>query len=208
MFHPFGNEETQTKARQFGELHVTLGENIGADTAGHGHGPIDLHRHKPLNSNGSDGQIAVDANLAVRCHKVGAVGTGNRLIVMGGKPFGLELAVVVRGSTPDVQIHGAIQNFLPLIGHPGKHTGELIVAVREVCGGKGQIPAVLGNGDAILQHRLSLPIAQCNLVTVVLILQRNLVKAQFKSLRNQFRGILSIIVDLQEAASLGRNLNI
>ena len=150
----------------------------------------------------------MDAHLAVHGHKVGVVGTGDGLVVVCGEPVGLELAVVVGGCAPHVQIHGAVQNFHTLIGHPGKHTGELIVAVGEVGGGEGQIAAVLGDGDAVFQNGLSLPVGQSGLVAVVLILQCDLVKTQCKALGDQIRGVLGVVTDLQEAAAPGGDLNI
>ena len=127
---------------------------------------------------------------------------------MGSKPVSLELTVIIGGGTPDIQIHGMIQEFHPLIGHLRKHTGKLIVAVGEVCGGESQVSAVLGDGDAVLQNGLSLPVGQSDLISVILILQSNLVKAKIKALGDQLRGVFCMVVDLQEAAALSRNLNI
>ena len=204
----FRHEQAQTESGQLRELHVALGQDVCTDAACDSHGPVDLHGHEPLYGDGADGQVTVDAHLAVHGHEVSVVGTGDGLVIVGGEPVGLELAVVVGGCAPHVQIHGAIQNFHALIGHPGEHTGELVIAVSEVGGGKGQIAAVLGDGDAVFQHRLSLPVGQGSLVAVVLILQSDLVKAQLKALGDQLRGVLGVISDLQEAASLGRDLDI
>ena len=150
----------------------------------------------------------MDADLILGCHEMGIVSTGNHVIIVGGHPVQLQLPVVVSRSSPDVEVHGLVQNFLTINGQLCEHTGELIVLVSKCSGADGNVTITLGGGNAVFAQRLVLPDLQCSLVPVICILQLNFIKAQVKTLRQDFGSVLQLVIDLQEATAFFGNFNV
>ena len=206
LLQRIGNEQTQTKPGQFRELHVPLCQNVGGDCAGNGYRPVYLDIHEPLNRDSCDGDIGVDANLAVCCQAAGHVGAGDSSIVVGSHPFQLLLPVVVSGSTPDVEIHGLIQQFLAFKDHGAESAHGLVVAVGEVLAGDNDVALFFHYFQVCFGQVFLIPDGQSLLVSAVYCgFQGNLIEAQFKACGKQFGGFFQLVNELQVSTALRRN---
>ena len=125
----------------------------------------------------------MDTHFVFGGHKVGAVGAGCHVIVVGSHPVQLQLAVIVGGCSPDVEVHGLVQDFLAVEGHLGKHTSELIVLVSKGLGADGDVTVAFGGGDRLLADGLCLPNLKSCLISPILIQQRDFVKTKNKAFR-------------------------
>ena len=207
IFQTLGQEHSQAKAGQLGELGVPLCQNVHGNSAGDTNGPIQLDIDELLDGGSSDGHIGVDSDFVFGGNEVGVVGSGHHVIVVGCHPVQLQLPVVVSGGSPDIEVHGLVQEFLAIEGHLGEHAGELIVLVSKGAGADGNVTVAFGGGDGILADRLCLPDLQGSLVAAICVGQENLIEAQVKALGEDLGGVLQLVGDLQVAAALFRNLD-
>ena len=114
------------------------------------------------------------------------------MIVIGSHPVQLQLAVIIGGCSPDVEVHGLVQDFLAVEGHLGKHTGELIVLVSKGLGADGDVTVAFGGGDGLLTDGLCFPNLQGSLVPVICIFQLDFVEAQVEALGQDLVAFFSL----------------
>ena len=149
----------------------------------------------------------MDSDFVFGSHKVGAVGAGCHVIVVGSHPVQLQLPVIVGGCSPDVEVHASFQDFLAVEGHLGKHTSELIVLVSKGLGADGDVTVAFGGGDRLLADGLCLPNLKSCLISPILIQQRDFVKTKNKAFRQQFGTVFQLIDDFQIAPAFFGNLD-
>ena len=208
ILQPLRQEHSQAETRQLGEFGVALCQAVHGNGTGYADSPVQFDGDELLDRRGSDGNIGMDTNLVFGCHKMSVVCTGNHVVIVGSHPVQLQLPVIVSRCSPDVEVHGLVQDFLTVNGHLGEHTGKLIVLVVKCRGADGDIAIALGGGNALLTLGLILPDLQGCLVTAICILQLDFVKAQIKALRQNLGGVLQLVGNLQVAASFFRNFNV
>ena len=200
-------EHSQAEAGQFGEFRVTLCQDVYGDSAGDADSPIQFNAHELLDRSSSDGHIGVDTHFVFGGHKVGVVGASHHVIVVGSHPVQLQLAVIVGGCSPDVEVHASFQNFLAIEGHLCEHAGELVILVSKGFGADRDITVTFGSGDAALAYGLCFPNLQSCLISPILIQQRDFVKTKNKAFCHQFGAVFQLIDDFQIAPAFFRNLN-
>ena len=151
----------------------------------------------------------MDANLAVCCQAAGHVGTGDGSIVVGSHPFQLLLPVVIGGGTPDVKIHGLVQQFLAFKDHGTEAAHGLVIAVGEVLAGDDDVALFFHYLQVCFGQVLLVPDGQCLLVSAVHSgFQSNLIEAQLKACGKQFGGFFQLVDELQVSTALSRNSDI
>ena len=149
----------------------------------------------------------MDSDFVFGSHKVGAVGAGCHVIVVGSHPVQLQLAVIVGGCSPDVEVHASFQNFLAIEGHLCEHAGKLVVLISKGLGADGDVTVAFGSGDAALTYGLCFPNLQSCLISPILIQQRDFVKAKDKAFCHQFGAVFQLIDDFQIAPAFFGNLD-
>ena len=77
------------------------------------------------------------------------VGIGHAVVIAGSQPIQFQLAVVVRGGTPNVEHHFLVQQGFAVILHRGKQTCQLIKSIGEMLILQCQITSTLLNGDFV-----------------------------------------------------------
>ena len=147
--HFFWQEQAQAKARQFGEYRVALSVQCQRYSTAVGNRPADIQIKEFLQADRCNADFGTQGHTAVRHLIFGAVGVGHTVVIAGSQPIQLQLAVIVRRSTPDVELHFLVQQDCILVLHRGKQTCQLIKSIGEMLTLQCQITGTLLNGDFV-----------------------------------------------------------
>ena len=203
LLHGLGQEQPQAEPGQLNKPRILLGVDVRRDSTFAIDLPQDLHGEDALQQNRRHGQGSLEGNTLVGDGHFRFVGTGDGTVVACLFPLQLDLAVIVRGSAPQIQLHGLVQKRLAAKIHFRKQTLSLVKPVGKALTGNVDPAVGLLHGKG---SGFGLPQLQRRLITVILRFQRHLVEAYAAASRQQRMVIQCDPLHLQPAAALCRNI--
>ena len=204
--HFFWQEQAQAKARQFGEYRVALSVQCQRYCTAAGNRPADIQIKEFLQADRCNADFGAQSHTAVRHLIFGAVGVGHTVVIAGSQPIQLQLAVIIRRSTPDVELHFLVQQDCILVLHRGEQTRQLIKAVGKVLTAQRQMAVRLLNSDCAVGRGIT-PHSQGFLVAAVFVFQQDFIKTQEMTFRTQGQVFIAMVEDFQETLAFIGNMD-
>ena len=185
VFQFFFQKKPDAESWQFRKFLVFPDLNYGINASVPVNVPPDFHVQNVLHGCRGYGHYAVERNAVFRLMNHDSVSSDNAFMIMCSLPFLLNITVIIRRRSPDIELHGTVQIFPPRMIQAYEHTLSFIKAVCEISSlTDNECPVFFHFYSARFLRRPVQPF-QRNLISSVLVCKQYLIKTEHMAGRHE-----------------------